>query len=270
MEELLTKQQKLISELKEQGSIAVAFSGGVDSALLLKTAHDALGDNAVAFTLATDFFPDKETEEAVSFCRRYGIKHELIYEDILSVHGIKSNPVNRCYFCKKHMFRLLKVRAAALGIKYVAEGSNADDAGDFRPGMKAIEELGIKSPLKSAGLTKDDIRALANKAGLSVWDKPSAACLASRFIYGEELTKERLSSVEKAEEMIRSYGVRQLRVRVHGDLARIETGKEDIKKLTVPDVSESICRYLKDFGFLYVTLDLGGYRTGSMNESIKK
>lgn len=269
MEELLKKQNKLISYIKDLGSVAVAFSGGVDSAFLLKTAYDVLGDNVIAFTIVTDFFPEKETEETVTFCRRYGIRQELIIFDILSLDGIRNNPENRCYICKKKIFSLLAEKAAASGLKYIAEGSNVDDEGDYRPGMKAVAELGIISPLRYAGLTKNDIRALAKEAGLYVWDKPSSACLASRFAYGEELTKSKLFAVEKAEDIIRSYGVSQVRVRVHGDLARIETGKDDISKLTGHDISYSVSERLKELGFRYVTLDLGGYRTGSMNDGIK-
>ena len=249
-------------------SVAVAFSGGVDSTFLLKVAHDVLGDKAIAVTISSSLIPERELEEAKKFCSENKIKQIICNVDELEIEGFKNNPPNRCYICKKHLFTKILSIAKENNIANVVEGSNVDDLGDYRPGLKAIEELEIKSPLRFAGLHKSEIRTLSKELGLNTWDKPSFACLASRFVYGEMISEEKLKTVEKSEELLMSLGFRQFRVRVHGKLARIEILPEDFEKILQNEMREKIYDNLKNFGFSYVTLDLKGYRTGSMNETL--
>ena len=264
--EALEKYRILKEDLKALGSVAVAFSGGVDSTFLLKTARDVLGDRAVALTADACFFPRREHEEAEEFCRREGIRQILLEVDETKIEGFSSNPPDRCYLCKKSLFSRFVKEAEELGLACVAEGSNMDDTGDYRPGMRAIRELGVVSPLKKAGLYKAEIRDLSAMLGLPTWDKLSFACLASRFVYGETITRDRLKMVERAEDLLADLGFGQRRVRVHGDLARIEVTPADFDRVLRQEVREEIVRSLKDYGFSYVSLDLTGYRTGSMNE----
>ena len=263
------KNRQLKERLSSLGRVAVAFSGGVDSAFLLRTAHDVLGENCVAITAVSRFFPERETEEAKAFCKDEGIKQILVSVDPLSVEGIAKNPRNRCYLCKKEIFgRMLRITEEE-GFSCLAEGSNMDDLGDYRPGLKAVEELGVKSPLKECGLYKADIRTLSRELGLPTWEKPSFACLASRFVYGESLSPERLSMVEQAENLLLELGFSQFRVRVHGNLARIEVLPDDIRRFMQEELRERISSALKELGFSYVALDLEGYRSGSMNETVQ-
>ena len=262
------KLQALKARLSSLGSVAVAFSSGVDSSFLLKVAHDLLGDRAVALTARAPFFPAREQEEAKAFCRREGIRQILLDYDILSVEGVRENPRNRCYLCKRAIFTALLRWAEEQGFRCVAEGSNLDDCGDYRPGMRAVAELGIQSPLREAELTKAEIRLLSKELGLPTWDKPSFACLASRFVYGETITREKLSMVEQAEQLLLEMGFRQMRVRIHGTMARIELLPEDFPRLISPQVRETVCKGCKALGFSYVSMDLMGYRTGSMNDPI--
>jgi len=250
------------------GSTAVAFSAGVDSTYLLKTAHDTLGDGALAITVVTGTFPEKEIREAENFCRSENIRLIKIRTDVFSVDGFRSNPPDRCYHCKKELFCHIKSVALEHGINKVIEGSNLDDAGDYRPGMRAIAELDVRSPLKEAGLTKSDIRTLSKEIGLKTWDKPSFACLATRIAYGENITEEKISMICEAEEYIASLGFRQYRVRMQNGEARIELLPEDIERFLSAGVRESVRHYFHTLGFKYVSLDLDGYRTGSMNAAL--
>ncbi len=270
MDELHQKHNNLIRTLRDMESAAVAFSAGVDSTYLLKTAHDTLGGKAVAVTIVTGTFPEKELRDAEEFCRSENIRLINITADVFSIDEFRENSPNRCYYCKKELFRRIKSAAEERGINYVIEGSNLDDTGDYRPGMRAIEELGVRSPLKENGLTKSDIRALSNELGLKTWDKPSFACLATRIAYGENITAEKIAMIGKAEEYIASLGFRQYRVRTQGGEARIELLPDDIERFLSDQVRKSVRDYFHALGFKYVSLDLDGYRTGSMNEALRQ
>jgi len=263
---LQSKQNKLAQILRELESVAVAFSSGVDSTFLLKTAHDILGNRTLAVTIQADIFPNRETDEAKRFAKAEGIELVVVEVDALGISGFAQNPSHRCYLCKTELFSRLKCIAEERGIPHVIEGTNADDSGDDRPGLQAITELGILSPLREAGLTKQDIRQLSHQLGLPTWNKQSLACLASRIPYGEEITKERLAMIDNAEQHLLDAGFRQVRVRFHGNLARIETDEEGYCRLLDKNLREEIHRRFKEIGFVYVSVDLLGYRTGSMNE----
>ena len=265
MDQLHEKQSSLIAYLRGLGKTAIAFSGGVDSTFLLKTAYDALGDDVLAIIGKTVSVPNREYLEAVSFCRSLGVQHTVIGIDQMSIEGFADNPPERCYLCKKALFAAFLKEAASRGFSFVAEGSNMDDLGDYRPGLKALSELGIRSPLREADLTKADVRALSRELDLPTWNKPSFACLATRIPCGEEITEEKLHMVEEAEESLFDLGFTQVRVRHHGEIARIEVVKEEMTKLLEPDVAMIVTGRLREIGFRYITVDLDGYRTGSMN-----
>ncbi len=264
------KLEQLRAYLRGLGRVAVAFSGGVDSAFLLKTAHYVLGDDAVAVTARASCFSGRENREAVEFCTRGHIRQLFVDLDVMQVKGFAENPPDRCYLCKRELLGRITDTAAQHGFSHVAEGSNMDDNGDYRPGLAAVRELGVLSPLQTAGLGKQEIRLLSKELGLPTWNKPSCACLASRFVYGELITEEKLRMVEQAEEFLSSLGFGQMRVRVHGTLARIEVLPEESAKILEKPLRESIAARLRDLGFSYVTLDLQGYRTGSMNEVLSQ
>ena len=266
------KLEALQEYLKELGSVAIAFSSGVDSTFLLKVAHDVLGDQVIAVTAQSCSFPKRELEEAKAFCKKEGIKHIICESEELQIEGFSHNPKNRCYLCKHELFEKILAIAGENHLAAVVEGSNMDDNGDYRPGLLAVAELGIKSPLRAAELDKEDIRALSKQMGLPTWDKQSFACLSSRFVYGETINEERLGMVDKAEQLLLDMGFHQVRVRIHGEgqetMARIEVLPQEIALLVEDAKREKIYSYFKEVGFAYVTLDLGGYHMGSMNVGI--
>lgn len=266
MDELDFKYQALQEELRRIGRVAVAFSAGVDSTLLLRVAHDVLGDGAIGMTVRFAAMPSDDFVDAARFCKEAGIRHLVCDIDELAIPGFRENPPDRCYHCKRAIFTRLTEEAQAAGFPQVVEGSNTDDLSDYRPGRRALDEMGIQSPLLKAGLSKAEIRLLSERLGLPTAAKPSAACLASRFAYGEQITREGLVRVDAAERFLHEQGFAQARVRVHGNLARIE-----VQPALVPDIARKPLRgellgHLRKLGFAYVTVDLAGYRTGSMNE----
>ncbi|MBL4935671.1 ATP-dependent sacrificial sulfur transferase LarE [Clostridium sp. YIM B02515] len=268
--DLQQKFQKLKDILKEIGSAAIAYSGGVDSTFLLKVAHDELGEKIVAVTAKSSTYPEREYKEAQKYIAQFGAKHITIVSEELEIEGFAKNPVNRCYFCKTELFGKVRQEADKYGLKHVLDGSNFDDIGDYRPGMKAAKEQGVRSPLKEAELTKNDIRELSKMLNIPTWNKPSFACLSSRFPYGNEITVQKLTMVDKAEQFLMDMGFNQLRVRHHGDIARIEVAPEDRVKFFDVEVMDKVGSEFKKIGFKYVTLDMLGYRTGSMNEVLSE
>ncbi len=262
-----TKYEDLKAIIKELGRVVVCYSGGVDSTLLLKVGVDVLGkENVLALIARSDTYPEQEITEAVAFARTLGVAYEVIVTDEMEDESYLRNTKERCYHCKQHLFGRVKDSASQRGFVHVAEGSNVDDQGDYRPGRRAGRELGIKSPLLEAGLTKGDIREISKQLGLPTHNKPSLACLASRIPYGTRIETDVLKRIEGSEQFLRGLGLGQVRVRYHGQVARIEVTEEDFDKVMAH--RDEIGDALNKLGFLYVTLDLKGYRTGSMNEGL--
>lgn len=267
----MTLQEKYINlkeSLKELGSAAIAFSGGVDSTFLLKAAHDVLGDRVIAVTARSCSFPERELNEAIAFCRKEKIRHVICDSEELEIEGFSHNPKNRCYLCKNELFTKIWLVARENGLTHVAEGSNLDDNGDYRPGLTAVAEQGVRSPLREAQLSKEEIRVLSKELELPTWDKQSFACLSSRFPYGESITRERLAMIDQGEQLLLDLGFRQVRVRYHNNLARIETDEAGFAIIMNRVIREKIHEAFKEIGFQYISVDLLGYRTGSMNETL--
>lgn len=263
------KEERLRKILKEMKTVIVALSGGIDSAYLSYIAAQELGDNALAITGDSASYSEQEKPQTVSFTERYKIRHEIIFTQEMENENYLNNPPNRCYFCKTELFTKLTSIAKERGVAYVCDGNNKDDIGDFRPGMQAARNLDVRSPLIEAEMTKADIRAMARRAGLNIWDKPASACLSSRVPYGSAITQEKLSAIDRSEHFLHTLGFRVCRVRHHGELARIEIATDELPKALNPELIARINPAFKEFGFKYVTLDLEGYRTGSMNEVLK-
>lgn len=255
-------------KIEEMEKIAIAFSGGVDSTFLLKVAHDLLGDNVVAVTACSSTYPDREFKEASVFAKNTGVKHIVIFSEELEIEGFSDNPPDRCYYCKYELFTKIRKVADEHGLTCIADGSNMDDLNDYRPGMKAIQELKVISPLMEARLKKEEIRHLSRVFGLPTWNKPAFACLSSRFPYGQKISREKLRMIDQAEQYLLDLGFKQLRVRHHGDIARIEVAPSERSRFYDGQLLDQVYEAFKQIGFIYTALDLKGYRTGSMNEKL--
>jgi uncharacterized protein len=264
---MIDKERSLCDTLSSLGSVVVAYSGGADSAYLAFIAHRTLGDRAVAITADSPSYPERHRQLAIQIARDFGLRHEIIQTNELERPEYRANPSNRCYYCKHELYTHLS-RIAAGRDAVIVDGNNADDRGDYRPGRQAAREFGVRSPLDEVDLSKDEIRELSRQAGLPTWNEPASACLSSRIPYHTEVTDEKLRTIERAEQALRALGFRVFRVRHHDDLARIEIARAEMPRALDPDVSAAIVRALKEAGYRYVSLDLQGYRTGSLNEGL--
>jgi uncharacterized protein len=266
---LRDREAVLLRTLRDLPSLVIAYSGGVDSAYLACAAQRVLGERALAVTADSPSYPARHREMALQVAQAFGLRHEIIHTDELARPEYRANDTDRCYFCKHELYTSLTALARARGFAAVADGSNADDRGDYRPGRRAAREFGVLSPLDEAGLTKDDIRALSHDAGLPTWDEPASACLSSRIPYHSEVTDAKLRAIEQAEDAGRQLGFRVLRVRHHGEVARLELGRDEMRRALEPDVAAALDSAVRAAGFRYVTLDLKGYRLGSLNEGVR-
>jgi uncharacterized protein len=266
---LVEKAARLDERLGALGSVIVAVSGGVDSAYLAVTAARVLGSRALAITAASSSYPETHRQLALHVAREFHLQHEFIATAELERPQYRANPANRCYFCKDELYAHLTAQARARGIAHVVDGNNADDRGDYRPGRQAAREHGVLSPLDEADLTKDDIRELSRRAGMSTWNEPASACLSSRIPYGSEVTDEKLRQIERAEDVVRGLGFRIFRVRHHGDTARLELARSEMPRALEAEINQQLLTGLKALGYQYVSLDLQGYRLGSLNEPLR-
>jgi uncharacterized protein len=265
----ISKEASLRQLIATFDSAIVAFSGGVDSAYLAKIAHDVLGDRALAVTADSPSYPEHHRALALDVARQFAFPHEIIRTDEMTRPEYRANPVNRCYYCKQELYTHLSQIAQSRGVQVIFDGNNADDRGDFRPGRQAAREFGVRSPLDEVGLTKQEIRELSHAAGLPTWNEPASACLSSRIPYHSEVTDEKLRTIERAETILRDFGFRICRVRHHDTVARIELGTDEMARALDPAVNAPLVRAFKQLGYQYVTLDLQGYRLGSLNEPIR-
>jgi uncharacterized protein len=266
---LLQKAALLDARLQALGSVLVAYSGGVDSAFLGITANRVLGDRSICVTADSPSYPDRHRDLAIGTARAFSLRHEMVPTSEVDNPNYRANPANRCYYCKHELYTHLTAIARARGFAAVADGSNADDRGDYRPGRQAAREFGVLSPLDEVGLTKDEIRELARRAGLSTWDEPASACLSSRIPYHTEVTEAKLRTIDAAERVLRDLGFRVCRVRHHDAIARLELGRDEIARAFEPEVAATIDRELRALGYEHVTIDLRGYRLGSLNDALR-
>jgi uncharacterized protein len=267
--ELTDKAAALDARLQALGSVLVAYSGGVDSAFLGITAARVLGDRSICITADSPSYPDHHRDLAIGTARAFHLRHEMVPTSEVNNPEYRANPANRCYYCKHELYSQLTAIAKARGFAAVVDGSNADDRGDYRPGRQAAREFGVLSPLDDVGLTKAEIRELARRAGLSTWDEPASACLSSRIPYHSEVTEEKLRTIDAAERVLRDLGFRICRVRHHDTIARLELGRDEISRAFEPEIAETIDRELRALGYAHVTIDVRGYRLGSLNDALK-
>jgi uncharacterized protein len=268
-EKAKAKKESLIRHLRGLESLLVAFSGGLDSTFLLASAHEALGDGVVAATAESVIYPSRELQDAIALTQEKGIRHAVFPFQVMEVPEFVSNPPDRCYHCKKALLKTLLDMAKEKGINHIAHGANADDPGDYRPGSKAAEEMGVLAPLLDVGLGKEEIRFLSKEMGLSTWEKPAMACLASRVPYGDDITEGKLEMIDKGESFLAQCGLKQFRVRHHGKVARIEVSPADMERLLDSGLRRRVVERFREIGFLHVSLDLEGYVTGSLNRALE-
>jgi uncharacterized protein len=267
--ELERKQAQLDRVLRDLPSVIIAYSGGVDSAYLAYAAHRALGARALCVTADSPSYPERHRALALRIAHEVGLNHTFIQTDEMARPEYRANPANRCYYCKHELYTHLSALAVDRGIPVIVDGSNADDRGDYRPGRQAAREFGVRSPLDEVGLTKEEIRALSRRAGLPTWDEPASACLSSRIPYFSEVTSEKLRMIERAEGVLKDLGFRICRVRHHDTIARLELGRDEITRALAPETAETIDRELRAIGYAHVTIDLRGYRLGSLNDALR-